>query len=270
MAKRVIAVFMALAYWGVRSVCRAVSQLVNRSGPERRLVVLTYHSVAAGDSARFEQQMRRLREQAVPVFADAPMGSTGRQTVAVTFDDALQCVFDVALPILARLEVPATIFVPTGFLGTRAGWVRAEDSDKFGGAVVSSATLARVDERWIRIASHTVSHVRLATLRGQQLDEELMASRLTLEGLTGSPVRILSLPYGSFDAGVVAAAHRTGYKRVFANVPLLGRASEGSLLAGRIDVSPRDWPIEFRLKSRGAYEWLALAIPVKRALSRAV
>jgi hypothetical protein len=37
-------------------------------------------------------------------------------------------------------------------------------------------------------------------------------------------------------------------------------------LLGRISVAPRDWPLEFRMKSEGAYEWLALAVPVKRAV----
>lgn len=41
------------------------------------------------------------------------------RTLAVTFDDAFASVIDRALPILSALEVPATVFVPTGFMDAR-------------------------------------------------------------------------------------------------------------------------------------------------------
>ena len=81
---------------------------------------------------------------------------------------------------------------------------------------------------------------------------------------------MLALPYGSSTANVIAAARRTGYERVFANIPLPRKALRGSPLVGRIDVSPRDWPLEFRLKIDGAYDWLAVAIPAKRAILKAL
>jgi hypothetical protein len=49
-------------------------------------------------------------------------------------------------------------------------------------------------------------------------------------------------------------------------VPVLQGTGDDSLLVGRINVSPVDWPLEFRLKMQGAYQWLALAVPAKRAL----
>jgi hypothetical protein len=40
------------------------------------------------------------------------------------------------------------------------------------------------------------------------------------------------------------------------------------LVAGRVAVSPGDWKLEFRLKLRGAYAWLPVAIKVKAQVRR--
>lgn len=40
-------------------------------------------------------------------------------TVAITFDDSFKNIADCALPILRKYSIPATFFLPTGFIGTR-------------------------------------------------------------------------------------------------------------------------------------------------------
>ncbi len=45
-------------------------------------------------------------------------GSIDRPTVAITFDDGYQNVFDVAFPVLREFQFPATVFINTGFVGT--------------------------------------------------------------------------------------------------------------------------------------------------------
>ena len=230
-------------------------------------VILTYHSVREDELVLFEQQMVWLEKHARGVFTeDATNGSDDRRRVAVTFDDAFQSVFDHVLPILARHDIPATIFVPTGYIGSEPGWVMKPGKPT--GPVASAETLARVDPRLVRIGSHSATHPRLASLEQKQLHWELSTSKSTLEALTGGPVRLLALPYGSYAPAVVAAAGRTGYERVFANVPVNGGEASPAALVGRIDISPRDWPIEYRLKMQGAYEWMALAVPTKQALRR--
>lgn len=101
------------------------------------LLVLTYHSVVKGvresrrryplvyrnavDAPRFERQMRHLRrhyhlldgEDLRAVLEGAPLPE---RAALVTFDDGLLNNATVALPILARLNVPAFFFLPTGFV----------------------------------------------------------------------------------------------------------------------------------------------------------
>jgi peptidoglycan/xylan/chitin deacetylase (PgdA/CDA1 family) len=227
---------------------------------------MTYHTVAPHDVPAFERQMAYLGRSTHPVFADAEPAMNGRVSVAVTFDDAFDSLFDGALPAMARQGVPATIFVPTGYMGREAGW-RSErgTANRPSGRVASAERLRQADPGLVRLGSHTVTHPRLADLECRDIAREVQQSRQQLESFVGAPVTMLALPYGSCSGDVVRISKASGYTRVFANVPVPAQAPADGLF-GRIDVSPRDWPLEFRLKAAGAYQWLVWAIPLKRAL----
>jgi peptidoglycan/xylan/chitin deacetylase (PgdA/CDA1 family) len=265
--KRLLMLVTSLAYFALRTGSRTLLQLVHRRPPSASPVVLMYHAVRKGELPQFEKQMRYLEARTTTVFADDASSSNGRQTVAVTFDDAFQNVFDHALPVMAQHGIPATVFAPTGFLGAEPGWMApASRSEDAPGALVSARTLAACARGRVRVASHTVTHPHLATLEPGEVRGELTESKRTLEAITGARVSMLAFPYGSFSASVLAEARRAGYDRAFANVPVRSTVASDSLLRGRITASPRDWPLEFKLKTQGAYEWLALAIPAKRAI----
>jgi peptidoglycan/xylan/chitin deacetylase (PgdA/CDA1 family) len=266
--KRLFSVGVSIGYVAVRDTMRAAARLVNPEQPPAPPVVLTYHALQERDVTRFEAQMRHLRRRATPVFADDERPLNGRPVVAVTFDDAFQSVYEHALPVLARQRIPATIFVPTGYMGTSPRWIPVAARNGGRGRVMSPETLAALDARWVRVGSHTVTHPHLAELPPHTIHSELAASKSYLERLQGAPVRMLSLPYGSCSSSVLEEAKTAGYNRVFANVPVIeSRRDEAFVLIGRINVTPEDWPLEFELKARGAYDWLSVAIPAKRALT---
>jgi peptidoglycan/xylan/chitin deacetylase (PgdA/CDA1 family) len=105
------------------------------------LAVLTYHRIAESgtdlfyepvisatpESFRAQVQWLRSRLHLVTLkelIEQVQTGSPWRKpAVLLTFDDAYRDNFDVAVPILREFEVPATFFVPTGFLETpRLPW----------------------------------------------------------------------------------------------------------------------------------------------------
>jgi peptidoglycan/xylan/chitin deacetylase (PgdA/CDA1 family) len=268
--KRVFVLSISVTYFVFIRVWRWTAHL---AGMRQRtsLVLLTYHSLPEEEVARFERQMRDLSTRTVPVFADSPATSDGRQTVAVTFDDGFSSVFENALPVMAKYHVPATVFIPTGFLGCEPEWIdpvsRARRSVGF---LVSCGTLAALDGDHVRVGSHTVTHQHLTKLSGDVIGAELTTSKRTLESIVGRAIRMLSLPYGSFNVRVLYEARTSGYERVFTNVPVLKTSVEDLELLGRVGVAARDWPLEFRLKSEGYYDWLALAVPAKRAILRLI
>ena len=262
--KRLAMIGISLIYAVIHRLWRGIARAAGGVPPPAPPVVMTYHGVLTEDIPRFEEQMRHLCRNATTVFADEARGANDRPRVAVTVDDAFQSVFDHALPVMARHGIPATIFAPTGFLGSAAGWMLRADGAAYAPAVASADVLASADRRQVKVASHTVTHPYLSLLQPSDVRHELAASKRTLEEISGEPVRMLSLPYGSCTSSVLEEARAAGYEQVFANVPVgRGKPSLAGLV-GRINVTPRDWPLEFRLKARGAYDWLALAIPAKR------
>jgi peptidoglycan/xylan/chitin deacetylase (PgdA/CDA1 family) len=259
-AKRLFMIAVSLVY-GTGLIC-ARAFVRSRTG-DAEPVVMTYHGIRPEDVPGFERQMQHLTRRTTVVFPDDRRPANGRPPVAVTFDDAFQNVFDNALPIMARHGIPATIFTPTGYLGGVAGWIERAGVPN-APVVVSEDAVRSANRTQVRFASHTVSHPRLASLEREVLRYELTQSKHALERLVDEPVTMLSVPYGSVSAPVLEEARGAGYERVFANVPVTSRAGRG--LVGRINVTPGDWPLEFRLKARGAYGWMALAVPAKRAL----
>ncbi len=98
--------------------------------------------------------------------------------MAVTFDDAYASIVDSAYPILARLGVPGTVFVPTDFPDRREPMYWPERSS---GSTVPTRTsswparhqLQRLAEAGLEIASHTRSHPNLTSLSDKELQAEL-------------------------------------------------------------------------------------------------
>lgn len=108
----------------------------------RRVLVVSYHRTTPDfaatareglasllvSTATLRTQLEQLgRAREIVSLADARRilaappprhGAQRTDVAAVTFDDGYADVHGVALPILAALRVPASIFVPTGYLGT--------------------------------------------------------------------------------------------------------------------------------------------------------
>jgi peptidoglycan/xylan/chitin deacetylase (PgdA/CDA1 family) len=230
------------------------------------VLVLCYHavssrwpSVLAVSPDALERQVGGLmrRGYAGARFTEAVLGETTNRVLAVTFDDAYRSVFEVAAPVLARLGIPATVYVPTRWVGAGEPmrWPGIEEwSD---GAFADD--LQCMDARQLRaladagweIGSHTVSHPRLTELDDDALDEELRASRSAIEDLAGQPCASIAYPYGDVNVRVTTAAANAGYA---SGAALPARPHRPSALAWpRVGVYPADearW--RFAVKTSGA------------------
>jgi peptidoglycan/xylan/chitin deacetylase (PgdA/CDA1 family) len=190
------------------------------------VLVLCYHavsptwpSVLAVTPDLLERQLEVLvgRGYRGATFHDAVHAPPHRRTLAVTFDDAYRSVITHAAPVLERLGLVGTIYVPTSWPDREEpmawpgidNWLDTEHRDEL--VCASWDELRGIADRGWEIASHTRTHPELPSLDDAALAEELATSRRIVEERIGAPCRTIAYPYGFQDARVRAAARDAGY-----------------------------------------------------------
>ena len=193
----------------------------------------------------------------------------GKTYFAVTFDDALQCVAENALPELRRREIPSTIFAVTESLDQFPTWIKDEYRGSTAGKVMSAQQLKNSMSSLVAIGSHTLTHPKLCNVSEIEARRQIAESRTALEVVLHTPVTLFSFPYGAFDENLVRWCREARYERVFTTLPIPALSDSKEFICGRVVVEPTDWPLDFFLKIQGAYSWLPLAFSLKRKLKQA-
>jgi len=205
--------------------------------------VLCYHAVsetwpspAAISPERLEAQLRLLLRRGFrPLTLSAALREpTPRKAMVVTFDDAYTSILSRGLPVLERLGVPATVFVPTD-AASEAGrmewselaqWVGGEHDSEL--RCMSWEELRGLASSGWEIGSHSCSHPHLTDLAPGPLITELRSSRALCEERLQRPCETFAYPFGSYDEGVMDAVAAAGYAAAVTlderiAVPLRGR-----------------------------------------------
>jgi peptidoglycan/xylan/chitin deacetylase (PgdA/CDA1 family) len=151
--------------------------------PSRRIVLL-YHAVGPGPMAigveAFRAQMQWLAGAARIVPLDALLTAESGQglDVAITFDDGYSSVHDSALPTLATLGVPATVYLNTGWIGETDARPTRPDLGHYPGETFLrwSDAEALVRANWT-VGSHGVDHLDLTRAPMEECTRQLVASR---------------------------------------------------------------------------------------------
>ena len=176
-------------------------------------VILTYHSIAKGDSpirippALFAEQMEWLKANAavVPlaniVKALVSGAASPPRAVALTFDDGFRDFAELAAPILRKLELPATVFLPTAYCGGandwpgQPKWVEPQP-------LMDWAQIRELAAQGISFGAHTRSHCVLTKVGSKQAEEEIKLSRSDIEERAHTTVTHFCYPYGAWNAAV--------------------------------------------------------------------
>ena len=196
--------------------------------PRDDLLVLCYHAVSATWPAqlaitpqRLERQLRVLQSRGYRGvrFSDAVLGSSGRgRRVAVTFDDGYSSVLALAKPILDKLGWPATLFVPTDYIGTQRPmcwpgidiWVGSAHEHEL--MPLSWDAVRELQAAGWEIGSHTCSHPHLTRLADGDIRRELVTAKEVSERELHAECLSIAYPYGDADERVIAAAAQAGYR----------------------------------------------------------
>ncbi|GHE93947.1 polysaccharide deacetylase family protein [Streptomyces griseoluteus] len=198
--------------------------------------------------ARLERQLRWLRGRglrgvSVGELLAARARGAARGLVGLTFDDGYADFLTDALPLLARWECTATLFVLPGRLGGENTW------DPLGPRkpLLTTDTVREAHRAGVEIGSHGLTHVDLTRADDAVLHAEVSDSRALLTELTGAPVRGFCYPYGTLDGRVVEAVRAAGYGYACAIDP--GELS-GPHALPRVHVGQNDNALRLFLKYR--------------------
>jgi peptidoglycan/xylan/chitin deacetylase (PgdA/CDA1 family) len=226
------------------------------------VLVLCYHAVSstwgaklAVTPASFERQLTKLLERgfAGATFTESVLRPRQSRTLAVTFDDGYLSVLEQAEPILSKLGLPATVFVPTAFMERRQRlmwdgidhWAATQHAGELQG--LRWADLRYLIGRGWEIGSHTRTHARLTRLDDTALRAELQESRRECTEHLGTVCTAISYPYGDVDERVADAARDAGY--VAAGRLSSDLAPSGPLRWPRVGIYHRDRPWRYWLKA---------------------
>ncbi len=264
MIGRTVKLAIAAIFYCIWSTARAVFVLAGKRRPAT-LVILTYHVVKGEDAARFSRQMGMLSRMGRPVSLEEGIDAIGGgHHIAISFDDAFQSVLANALPVLTAMKLPATIFVPSGFLGKVPSWVTSPTHPYAGEIVATEEQLKQLAGGLISIGSHTVNHINLTNVDASVARFEIFDSKSDLEAILGREVRLFAAPFATLDSRLEGLFVEAGYTRVFTNIPTFPASRTDLYVLGRTSVEPGDWPLEFYLKCCGAYQWMPLAVSLKK------
>jgi peptidoglycan/xylan/chitin deacetylase (PgdA/CDA1 family) len=252
-----------------------------------RVPILMYHSVSqnpqsdlapaartATDPFTFRQQMRLLitagcnpadLSQVVNWLRDGVRPPL--KTVIITFDDGFRDFHTHAFPVLQEHSFPATVFLPTGFIGaSRRSFNNLE--------CLTWSEVREMRKAGIRFGSHTVSHPQLADLPPVELMRELAVSKAEIERHLGEPVAAFAYPHdfprgnSAFNAKFRDLLVKAGYACCVTSE--LGRVKSGDDLfrLKRMPINALDTPPLFLAKLEGGYDWLAWPQSVLHKLKR--
>jgi peptidoglycan/xylan/chitin deacetylase (PgdA/CDA1 family) len=172
--------------------------------------------------------------------------------IAIAFDDAFANLLEHAFPLLQQHNIPSTLFVPTAYFDTTAGWLKNSQHPTRDMRIMSAAEISQLSEQHIHIGSHSVSHCDLRKATPEALRQELYNSKQTLEKLCQQPITTIAYPYGYYNDAVLSESKKAGYTRVFTAEHTLDSTD---FLFDRIPTYPEDSLLVLRLKVLGAYAW---------------
>jgi len=196
----------------------------------------------------------------------AERSSQATPLVSLTFDDGYAGFFTQALPILQKYQVPATVFVVSGQVGSPDPMPFDEWSQRNRERVMPHVCRsmnwreieACVDTGLVTVGSHSLRHLRGTECDRDELCSEAEHSREILRKHLGpAHGNIYAYPWGSTRLRLVPPQYREAVKQAGYELAVssdLGLVSTDSdpLLLPRVEAHALDAPRVLRAKTRGA------------------
>ena len=187
--------------------------------------ILAYHSVGDSPSlacrpwyvsvSAFEEQLLLIKRLGftcltVSALVDAvDHDALPEKPLAITFDDGGSDFAENALSLLARYELPSTIYVPSAYVGRFLPWSRNEP--EVGRQVMNWDVLRLLNPELVELGAHSATHPQLDVVSRAQSRTEIIDSKAQLEDGLGRSVRSFAYPHGYHSASVRRLVRDAGF-----------------------------------------------------------
>lgn len=182
------------------------------------VVVLMYHRVVGDsgleldiDSEVFRRQLEWLKENCQVLSLDTLVDgeflnstdgqNSGKPKVVLTFDDAYLDFYEFVWPLLKKMQLPATLYAPTGYLENPSE-VPLSDRSSVNKPLLP-VTWAMLEELHrcplITIGAHSHSHREFPSLSSAEIKNELITSDAYFERYLGYKPKHFAYPRGAWD-----------------------------------------------------------------------
>lgn len=209
--------------------------------------VLVYHTISTpaeplpGDidisPERFEQQLRWLeRWRGVARLSETLRLPESDRLTAITFDDGYRDNLTVALPLLEKYQLPMTLFVSAGLVGSE-GFLSPEELRE-----ISKHPL-------VTIGAHGLWHRHFTKLKVDEARFELIESRRLLSAMIGKRVDLMAWPFGECDEHLEHLSKECGYRASWS----VWKGANRTHSRWRVPLGRRDNLVKFVAKASGAY-----------------
>ncbi|HEX8769276.1 MAG TPA: polysaccharide deacetylase family protein [Acidimicrobiales bacterium] len=164
------------------------------------VTILAYHRVGQRSDLSvdlpldlFTRQMREIAESGGVVSLDRALRLLAQPDerenyVVVTFDDGTADFVDIALPVLERFQVPATLYVATNFIEQQISF--PHEGKPLSWAALSDALATDL----VTVGSHTHTHALLDRLDPMEVQRELDCSAELISERLGRPAIHFAYP----------------------------------------------------------------------------
>lgn len=227
---------------------------------------VTFHDIPCEAESNFRAKLRCLKRHTNVVSLDdyfAGRLSWEKVNVVVTFDDGYESWVSKAAPALRELQIPATFFMSSGFIGlskvegeTFARSRLRTNCQTTGG--LTEEGVKRLAEEGFTIGGHTSTHAHLGEMSSRaDMLREVVSDKEKLESIIGKDVNYFAYPFGAWrnpNTDLIDVLQEAGYKGAVTTVTGFNTAETNSYLLHRELTGPPTPICVFKARTLGTYD----------------
>ena len=159
---------------------------------------------------QFKKQIHYLLEQGYTFVSilDYLKGANKKNLVALTFDDAYESVYKYAFPLMLELDLPASVFVITNYVGQYNTW-DVHLGRRF--RHMDWAQLKELAQAGWEIGSHGLDHSDFTRLSQAKLVRQMFLSCKLIQDHLGTCSKVISFPFGNVSQNVSTQLQRFNF-----------------------------------------------------------